>query len=134
MVESLKRSYSELLKYDKFGDRFDYLYLGDNESNSPRDISNSFYKSKAWLQFRREIIDRDFGSDLGIFQIPINTGFILVHHINPITANDLETYNTTILLNPENVITTSIETHNKIHYKKQIQQYQERKPGDTKLW
>lgn len=82
------------------------------------------------------IIDRDIGFDLGVFGIYIE-GIVLVHHINPITEHDI-IYQTSKLLDPENLITTSIDTHNKIHYgSPKITDggvWVERTPGDTKLW
>lgn len=130
---ALLRSYKELVLLDNFHDRFDYLFLGDNEKNSVHDISNPFYKSKAWLSLREDIIIRDSASDIGIIELPINDR-ILVHHINPVTRNALERFDESILLNPNNLITVSYETHNRIHYLKQKDSYVERRPGDTKPW
>lgn len=77
------------------------------------------------------IIHRDLGCDLGIEE----TGSVLlVHHINPITIADLESLSP-LLLDPENLITTTVKTHNVIHYgEKESFEYVERKSGDTKLW
>jgi predicted HNH restriction endonuclease len=86
-----------------------------------------------WKAVRKEIIDRDLGFDLGVFGVYINDT-ILVHHINPINESDI-VYQTKKLLDPENLITLSINTHNLIHYdKKEKEEWVERKPGDTKLW
>lgn len=55
--------------------------------------------------------------------------------MNPVTRIDLEDYNELVLLNPENLITVSYDTHNIIHYRtKPPEVYPERQPGDTKLW
>lgn len=126
-----EKCYSELLKYNSYDERLDYLWLGDQERDSPRAISNAFYKSPAWLNFRPTIIARDFASDMGLMQVPIKDR-ILIHHINPITRYDLDEWNVDILLNPENVITVSYTTHNIIHYRlKRKEPYIERVPGDT---
>ena len=128
----MKRSYSELITLPSFGDRLAYLQLAGESHPSPRDISNPFYKSKAWLTIRKEIIKRDLGCDLGVLGMDIS-GPILVHHINPVSQRDLDSMSQ-LLLDPNNLITTSYDTHNAIHYRKHIAEEVERKPNDTKLW
>ena len=127
------KSYSELIKLNSFSERLEYLKLLDNNVTSPRHMSEAFYKSNIWRTIRRQIIDRDLGFDLGIFGVYID-GTMLVHHINPINESDI-LYQTKKLLDPENLITVSGNTHNLIHYNKvEKEQWVERKPGDTKLW
>ena len=107
--------------------------LLDNNATSPRDISESFYKSHAWRTLRKQILERDLSFDLGVFGVYVNDGFI-VHHINPIDKYDI-LWQTKKLLDPENLITTSIRTHNRIHYKQTTDElWVERKPGDTIFW
>lgn len=92
-----------------------------------------FYQSNTWKTLRRQIIDRDMGFDLGIFGLYID-GAKHVHHINPISEYDI-IYHTSKLLDPDNLITTSTHTHNKIHYNTEEKElWVERIPGDTKLW
>jgi hypothetical protein len=127
------KSYSELLKLESFEDRLTYLKLLDNNVLSPRHMSRAFYQSDMWKLTRKQIIDRDLGFDLGVFGVYIE-GPMLIHHINPITEDDI-IFQTAKLLDPENLITTSGHTHNLIHYNKKLkEQWVERKPGDTKLW
>lgn len=127
------RSYTELIKIKGFAERLTYLSLY-GEVDSPRFISNPFYKSIPWLNFRKEVILRDNANDLGVPGFRIKDR-IIIHHINPITLADLENYNVEVLLNPDNVIATSTDTHNKIHYSsKKEQEIFERTEGDTKLW
>jgi hypothetical protein len=127
------RSYSELILLPTFSERLKYLKLLDNNVTSPRHMSAQFYKSDVWQYVRQKVIDRDLGFDLGIFGIYIE-GVMLVHHINPINESDI-IYQTDKLLNHDNLITLSGNTHNLIHYnKKEKEQWVERKPGDTKLW
>jgi 5-methylcytosine-specific restriction endonuclease McrA len=96
-------------------------------------MSASFYQSTTWKVLRRKIIDRDLGFDLGVFGVYID-GHIIVHHINPIDESDI-VYQTKKLLDPDNLITVSGNTHNLIHYNRQEkEEWVERKPGDTKLW
>lgn len=128
-------SYSKLITFDSFGDRLNYLSLINRGYKSPREISNRFYRSKLWRELRDYVISRDMGYDLGVPGINID-GRALVHHMVPITEEDLLEWNEDILLNPDLLITTSYETHNIIHYKKVYPEsnYIERTPGDTKLW
>lgn len=107
--------------------------LLDNNVDSPRHMSEDFYKSHLWRTLRKQILDRDLRFDLGTPGVYVNDGFI-VHHINPITEFDI-IHQTKKLLDPENLITTSIQTHNRIHYKQQKEEvWVERKPGDTIFW
>lgn len=127
------RSYSELVSLPTFSERLEYLKLLDNNVTSPRHMSAGFYQSKTWKIIRKQIIDRDLGFDLGVFGVYIE-GPMLVHHINPINESDI-IHQTKKLLDPENLITVSGNTHNLIHYnKKEKEQWVERTPGDTKLW
>lgn len=127
------KSYKEALKFNSFNERLEYLKLLDNNATSPRHMSEEFYKSYAWRTVRKQVISRDMGFDLGIFGVYID-GPMFVHHINPICEDDI-LYGTKKLLDPNNLITVSLETHNKIHYNQQEStEWVERKPGDTKLW
>lgn len=126
------KSYSEMLQFDSFEERLDYLKLLDNNATSPRHMSMSFYKSHAWQAVRNHVIQRDLGFDLGVFGVYADD--IIVHHINPINESDIVMF-TSRLLDPENLITTSKKTHNLIHYNvKPKEVYVERRPGDTKEW
>ena len=128
------RSYSELIKLKSYSERLEYLKLYDNNALSPRHMSESFYKSRLWETIRDQILQRDLGFDLGVFGVYIE-GSMYVHHINPIEEYDI-IHLTDKLINPENLITTSGETHNKIHYSQEEPEepWVERTPGDTILW
>lgn len=129
----MNKSYSELITLKSFDERLAYLQLFDNNVTSPRHMSAGFYQSKIWKQLRKQIIERDLGFDLGVFGVYIE-GHMLIHHIDPITEYDI-VYQTKKLLDPENLITTSGNTHNLIHYRtKDKEIWVERQPGDTKLW
>lgn len=129
----MSRSYSELVTIKSFQDRLAYLKLLDNNATSPRHMSEQFYKSHTWKMLRKQIIDRDLAFDLGVVGVYIE-GPIFVHHINPISEHDI-IYQTAKLLDPENLITTSLNTHNLIHYNQEEKEtWIERTPGDTKLW
>lgn len=127
------RNYTELIKLKSHKERLDYLKLRKEEYDVPREFSMSFYKSNIWKKVRQEVIVRDFGCDLGIRELPINDT-IIVHHMNPVTIEQLESMDPD-LLNPEYLISTSVNTHGIIHYRiKEAPEYKERKEGDTKLW
>lgn len=124
-------TYSELMKRKTYGDRLDYLKLWNKPHTSPRNISNAFYKSRAWLVVRHEVIMRDMRCDLGIPNMLIREK-VIVHHMNPLQPEDIEDWRED-MLDPEFLICVSESTHNKIHYKV-IEELPERRPGDTKLW
>lgn len=112
------RCYSELSKIDDFVGRYNYLRLsgriGIETFGYDRYLNQFFYKSKEWKTVRNLVIIRDEGRDLGIEGRELNSK-IYVHHMNPITLEDIERQNS-ILLNPEYLITVSFETHQAIHY------------------
>lgn len=133
------RTYSELRNLRTLDERFDYLELGGRIGESTfgfdRWINQQFYRSREWRQIRDDVIVRDLGFDLGAEDAPIR-GAHLIHHMNPLTLEDIEKGSDN-LLDPEFLITTSLRTHNAIHYgdKSQLPRpFVERRPGDTKLW
>lgn len=133
------RTYSELRNLHTLSDRFDYLELGGVVGESTfgfdRWINQQFYRSREWRLIRDHVIARDNGFDLGAEDAPI-LGAHLIHHMNPLTLEDFES-STENLLDPEFLITTSLRTHNAIHFgdKSQLPRpFVERSPGDTKLW
>lgn len=130
----LDKRYSEVIKLATFEERLEYLRLTGVSVESPRHISQAFYKSRMWKAVREEVAKRDLGCDLGVFGIYIY-GPIYVHHINPLNQKDIDANVYNKLYDPENLICTSLETHNIIHYRKEIETtYVDRSPGDTKLW
>lgn len=118
MKIAMSKNYSELITLPTFKERFDYLSIGgtvgEDTFGFDRYLNQSFYHSNEWRKFRREIVIRDEGLDLGLDGYPIK-GQILIHHINPIDASDIVDF-TRALLDPENVISCSKLTHNAIHY------------------
>lgn len=98
-------------------------------------INQEFYQSGEWRRFRRDIIARDNGYEMGLEGYPIS-GIIIVHHMNPLTEKDIVD-STDALFNPENVISVSDKTHKAIHYGDFTllpQPLIERKPNDTIPW
>lgn len=112
------RCYSELILLPTFKERYDYLRLGGTVGKETfgydRYLNQILYTSVEWRNFRRQIIIRDNGCDLGCDGFELFSR-ILVHHINPITAEDVLN-RSPIVFDPENVITTSHNTHQAIHY------------------
>lgn len=124
------------MKLKTFEERFEYLKLWDSPHVSPDDaLYRKFLKSKPWMDFREDIYTRDLCQDLATPGHWCDTS-ILIHHLNPITTEDLILERYDVLLNQENVITTQQSTHNNIHYKpvNKVPVVSERKPGDTTLW
>lgn len=113
------RTYSELSKFKTFRERYEYLKLdgtvGEETFGFDRYINQMFYKSEEWKRIRNYVITRDNGCDLGISDRKIVDSVILVHHMNPITKEDIINKNE-ILLDPEYLITTIKPTHDAIHY------------------
>jgi hypothetical protein len=133
------RTYKELQRLDTFQDRYRYLkldgVLGSSTFGFDRWMNQQFYQSRAWRRTRDFVIVRDEGCDLGIPGFEIHSG-LFVHHMNPITQSDLE-HGEEWIMDPEFLITTSLRTHNAIHYGDETQLPREpivRKPGDTTLW
>lgn len=133
------RTYSELIAYDSFDDRFEYLKLsgevGIATFGFDRHINQAFYGSYEWRSVRNHVLIRDNGCDLGIpeFEIHISP---LIHHVNPVSLNDILERQDWIF-DPEFLITTTKKTHNAIHYGKPSpypKVVASRVPGDTKLW
>lgn len=135
----ITRTYSELRQLQTFEERFDYLKLGGSVSQDTfgfdRYINQSFYRSTEWRKVRNDVIARDLGRDLGVEGFDIHTK-IVVHHMNPMVPRDIiDEFDG--ILDPEFLITTSLNTHNAIHYGSSgtlILPDPERFPGDTKLW
>lgn len=135
----IDRRYSELRHIESFEDRFEYLALrgqvGRATFGHSRWMNQAFYTSREWKHIRQFVIARDDGSDLGVEGYEIASR-IVVHHIIPISMEDIEN-NNPMILDPDNLITTTHDTHNAIHYgDKSLLRLPpvERAPGDTKLW
>jgi hypothetical protein len=133
------RRYSELRRLETFEDRFKYLslggYVGESTFGFDRYMNQQFYRSREWHRLRDEVIVRDNGCDLGVAGYEIHDR-LLVHHINPMTSEDIE-HGDDVILDPQYLITTTHRTHNAIHYgdvRLIPRQLVERRPGDTKLW
>lgn len=133
------RTYSEMLRVSEFEDRYRYLALrgvvGHSTFGFDRYMNQQFYTSREWRQLRQHVIARDKGCDLAVDGYEIHTKLI-IHHMNPMTVEDI-THGVSSILDPEFLITTTLKTHNAIHYGDERllpRPLVERRPGDTKLW
>ena len=138
-VMKMIRTYSELITFPTFEERYRYLRLegkvGEDTFGFDRWLNQSFYKDPEWRAIRDKIIIRDNGCDLGIPGREIYSR-IIVHHMNPITKDDILS-RSAFLLNPEYLICTVKNTHDAIHYGDErllIKAPIERTKNDTCPW
>lgn len=113
------KSYSELIKILSYEERYEYLKLGGSVGeltfNGHRYLNQKFYSSDPeWKRIKREVIIRDNGCDMAHEDFPVNSK-IIIHHINPITIEDLIKRNP-IIFDLDNLVCVSMNTHNAIHY------------------
>ena len=133
------KRYSELSKIQDFSERYEYLRLYGDVGRSTfafdRYMNQKFYASREWKDVRRYVIVRDNGCDLGVPGFEIHDK-ILIHHMNPVTPEDI-IHGSESILDPEYLISTTHQTHNAIHFGDESQLLvvpKERTRGDTKLW
>ena len=133
------RTYSELITFPTFEERFRYLKLngivGEETFGFDRYLNQLFYGSQEWKAIRDHVIIRDNGCDLGIEDREIHSR-ILIHHMNPIDKNDI-LKRSKFLLDPEYLICTYKNTHDAIHYGDEnllIKAPVERSINDTCPW
>jgi hypothetical protein len=146
------KTYSELIKLPTRKERLLYLMLygkvGEKTFGNERWLNQKFYNSPEWKEFRRDIIIRDNGCDLAldgyeIMDINIKDNKTIkvpafVHHINPITVDDVINRSHK-LFDLDNVVLVTKKTHDIIHYAFKLDLADEdcfakREPGDTTLW
>lgn len=154
------RTYTELIQFPTFLERYNYLRIGGKVGwetfGFDRWLNQQFYKSPEWKALRDFVITRDAQNadwplDLASPEAPIVTDWlnpvtgryehtaarILVHHMNPITKDDI-LGRSKVAWDPEFLITTSEATHNAIHYGDEsllaISYITERAPNDTIPW
>lgn len=118
VMSMIIRTYSELIRLPTFEERYRYLRIGgkvgEDTFGFDRYLNQVFYKTDEWLAIRDEVIIRDKGCDLAMPDREIG-GRILVHHMNPITKEDI-VRRSKYLLDPEYLICTIKNTHDAIHY------------------
>ena len=138
----MNKSYEELLSIPTFEGRFDYLKIGGNVGEatfgSHRYLNQILYKMPEWRDARRKVIVRDGAFDLAHPDYEMGEKQpIYVHHINPITIDDI-LERKPVVLDLNNLIVCSFNTHQAIHYGDEsmlpITYLNERRPGDQVLW
>ena len=130
-MEGLIKTYSELIALPTFEERFKYCLLDgvvcEETFGWDRYLNQKFYTSTEWKRVRNKVIVRDEGCDLADRMFYIG-GRVIVHHLNPLTPDSIR-HAEDILLNPENLICVSHDTHNAITYNDT--RYLERLAGPT---
>lgn len=115
----LMKSYRELIEIPSFHDRYMYLKLtgqvGDATFGSRRSLNQILYKLPEWRRIRNLVIERDKACDLAHPDFEINYQAAYIHHINPITIDDILDRDPKVL-DMNNLITTTFDTHQAIHY------------------
>ena len=134
------RTYTELVTLPTIKERYEYLKLGGAVGavtfGGNRTFNQNFYASRMWKDVRRQVIIRDNGCDLGVEGYEVGKR-ITIHHMNPVTVEDIRNEDWEYLTNPEYLISCSYLTHQAIHFGDQQLLPQtpiERKPNDTCPW
>ena len=134
-----KKTYTDLIQLKTFKERYDYLRLGGvvgrDTFGYDRYLNQRFYQSPEWKQIRRDVIIRDEGRDLAMEGYELHGG-IYVHHMNPVTIDDLAN-SAEWILDPEYLVCVSKQTHDAIHYGDASllpQLPKERTPNDMCPW
>ena len=141
LVRQKMKTYSKMIELPSFDERFRYLRIGSSIGietfGKNRYLNQILYNSSEWRSFRHQVIIRDNGCDLGDPDRPIIGAKILIHHIEPLTIDDVINRDPKIF-DLENVVCVSFDTHQAIHYgdDKYLDRNKvvERKPNDTCPW
>lgn len=134
------RSYEELVSIPSFKERFEYLSLdgrvGSATFGSHRHLNQLLYRMSEWQSVRNKVIVRDMACDLAHPDYDLGSQPAYIHHINPITIDDILNKRR-VVFDLNNLITTSFITHQAIHYSN-IELLPslpvDRKPNDTCPW
>jgi hypothetical protein len=128
------------MQFQTFKERFDYLRLHGDVAEPTfsydRWVNQKFYRSTEWRQLRRQVIVRDDACDLAMPGHSIHFR-PYIHHMNPMTLDQIQHAKVEWILNPEYLITVSLQTHNAIHYGDESSLPRgpaKRRNGDTHLW
>lgn len=128
-----------MCSFSTFIERFNYLKLngkvGIETFGFDRYLNQVLYCSQEWKRFRRQVIIRDNGCIFGLDGYNIN-GRLIVHHINPITLEQIEQRDP-MIFSMENVVCVTHNVHEAIHYGDKSLIPTDpiiRKPNDTCPW
>ena len=133
------RAYKELIRIPTFEGRYEYLRLGGSVGKATfgydRYLNQHLYRSQRWRRVRDEVITRDEACDLAHPDFELNE-LIIVHHMNPITLEDIEE-NRPEVFDLRFLVCVSDSTHKAIHYGDSSLLRLlplERRPNDTAPW
>lgn len=136
----MNKSYREMILLPTFLERFEYLRLkgsvGEATFSSRRYLNQALYRIPEWKSIRNKVIIRDNSCDLAHPDYEVLNPPVYVHHINPITIDDILNRDPKVL-DMNNLVTTTFNTHQAIHYglddsfKRSLT---ERAPNDTCPW
>lgn len=134
------KTYTELLSIPDYIGRVEYLKthscIGEETFGWSRYLNQALYHSDEWRKFRRDIIIRDEGCDLALPGYDLESSDIIIHHINPITPEQIEARDP-VIFSKNNVVCVSDRTHRFIHYggiRNAIFPVLNRTPNDTCPW
>lgn len=138
---TMNRSYHELITIASFEDRYEYLKIGgkvgESTFGSHRYLNQILYQMPEWKEARRNAIVRDGAFDLAHPDYEMGPKQPLyVHHINPITIDDIMERRKCVL-DLDNLVVCSFDTHQAIHYGSVSLLPEKpviRKPNDTCPW
>lgn len=129
-----------MIRIPTFEERYRYLriagVIGESTFGFDRYLNQALYSSTEWKRFRQDIIVRDNGCDMAFPGRDIKGDRIIIHHLNPLTVKDLED-RSPALMDPNNVVCVSFNTHEAIHYgdeKLLPKDFIPRTPNDTCPW
>lgn len=133
-------TYTEVIRLPTFEERFLLLsrqsQIGQRTFGGYRSLNQDFYQSKKWRDIRNAVIVRDGGCNLAHPDYVLQSGLV-IHHINPLSIDDLVHGDEHQLFDMENLILTSTKTHKAIHYgnsNNPYGQWADRRPNDTCPW
>lgn len=134
------KTYTELLSIPDYIGRVEYLEthscIGEETFGWSRYLNQALYHSDEWRKLRRNIIIRDEGCDLALPGYDLEDGDIIIHHLNPITPEQIEARDP-MIFSRNNVVCVSSRTHRLIHYggiRDTIFPVLKRTPNDTCPW
>lgn len=144
MKTKMRKSYTELIQIPDYEGRLNYLRLhgavGRETFGYDRYLNQMLYETPEWRKVRRKVILRDKSCDMGLTDYEIHPHgkrkMLFVHHINPITREDILERSDSIF-DPDNLVTVSFGTHQIIHYGYESDRrpvFTERTPNDMCPW
>lgn len=133
------KTYEELVALKTFKERYEYLKIGGKVGEmtfgGSRHLNQALYSCYEWKRVRDLVVLRDKGCDLAHPDRPI-AGRVVIHHLNPITIEDV-VQRKPCVFDLDNLVCTTHTTHLAIHYgDEQLlpSDYVERRPNDTCPW